>query len=562
MKQKRFQGALTYDQIVSKTLKPEEFVGELTQIIDLNNRDLSRSKIMLKLCNDNKMLIVYLNRQTQLIFLNTVIQVNNIAGDNLIEIKWLNMVDIGRSTTTYIEFYNGYEKHQWMRELCAKMSGRMLSPDDEALRIDSMAYFDEMKFDKSSERCLVVLFEARFRRSFKKKLVVFYRDSKVEVDVRKLVRIRLDDELLVIDVLPTRSFKIRSSSNDIGLFHQHLKSFTQLKFASIDEQFLNKDSCPLIIDKLCSFVEIFYLTERSFYGELSTFENKSRLKSLFTRLESERDLSLNKKLLNSNSVLTLFRIYFGKYIRQKEIELIKTGNLKSSPILFTTLKRLTSHLVLISRYEELNHHSIEYLSHLFSHLISPDSGLNLSYYLSNYEEVFGLSEEYFKLQTNIVDKLAAMKSANKSMTPSKPLVNELTRLSCYLTNIYLTSKSSGRFFQISISQTTKPKDILKQAIAEFSLTDKAAELSLFEVIDAQFCYLTQQDCDGQNGQNEILLERVLPVNTPIVNHCHDWCKFNFVVKSNYFNPENLNCSASFHDVCLSSNLILKNMVRY
>lgn len=548
----RFQGALTYSQIHGKTFIPEEFVGELYQVIDLKNKSLSRSLIILKLCNDNKLLFVYLNKQTLVINLSSIVHVSTMCNDTMLEIKWIN--NNNTSLSTYLEFFNCFEKQMWLKQLYSKMSCHNFDLEDDTLQINSMAYLKEVKLDGSREKCLMVFLEtmeSKADRIFKKKIAVIGRESRFYLDARKLVRIRLENnDLIVVDMLPTRSYKFESESDDYQYIFERLKDFIQLKFRSIDEQYLNKDNCPLLIDKLCSFIEIYYLTEKAFYASCNLSENKVRIKSLFVQLETERDFNLTKKTTNINpsSILSLFKLYFAKYLNPEHIDLIKSLKLdfKNFPVLFSIIKRITAHLVLISRYETMNQHSLEYLGNLFTQLMNVhEINFNLDYYLLNYKNVFGLSEDYFKLQANIVDKLIAMKN-------NKPVVPTETRFSNYLTNIYLERKSSCTFFQISITSTTKPKEILVRAAREFNLVGKMS-LSLLEIMDNQFCNLNHEDLSSDCGN--FLLERALPINSVLINNCHEWCKFNLVVKKNAFtNVNHLNSAASFHDACSSLSL--------
>lgn len=453
--------------------------------------------------------------------------------------------------------------------------------EEEKSEITSMSYLDEIKFDNSSNRCLLVFFESVFER-FGKKLVVFGRDSRFDMDIRKIVRIRLinDDDLVVIDTLPTKTFRFRSTPPLTGkdLF-KRLTDFTRLKFENIDEQYLNKDGCPLLIDKLCSFIEIYHLTERLFYSSsmYSTFDLKSnRLRTILARLESERDFALDCKQVTPATILCLFRAYFNKYIGCQEVELIRARKFNNhSSVLFALLKRLTSHLVLVSRYQTLNKHSIDELARLFAHLISPDGSVSLDDFVLNYTNIFGLSEEFFKLQSNIVDKLISMRAAVKTPNPAMSGGSSLTvdsatnRLTSYLAKIFWMDKTTLKFVQVSVTQDTRVRDVLRRVIGEFDSEGLfgVSELSLFEVGEQQFCSLDENRADETSERDCLLLERVLPVDSLIsATSCHDWARFSLVVKKNYFCMGNNQSgggsgySGSFHDTCLSINSAFANPV--
>lgn len=73
------------------------------------------------------------------------------------------------------------------------------------------------------------------------------------------------------------------------------------------------------MDKLCSFVEIYFLTEKNFYSFTETLKETKKIKAIFTQLETDREYNLNLKIVNNPVViLILLKIYFNKYLRSNQ----------------------------------------------------------------------------------------------------------------------------------------------------------------------------------------------------------------------------------------------------
>lgn len=206
-----------------------------------------------------------------------------------------------------------------------------------------------------------------------------------------------------------------------------------------------------------------------------------------------------------------------------------------SSMLFQIIKRLAIHLSLISKYEYLNKHSLMYLVKLFEGLIlgRPQNGfsLNLDSYVNNCQTMFELSNDFFQYQYNIVDKLISLKN---SKTTS--FLKNKFKFKNYLIRVYLNDKSSTQSFQILIDSKVKAGDLLLQAKQEFKI-ENLNEFSLFEVIDSQ--------------QTDSLLERILPVNSFLINTLSNWNSFYYAIKFNYMRPETKGewTVTSFFDAC-------------
>ena len=203
-----------------------------------------------------------------------------------------------------------------------------------------------------------------------------------------------------------------------------------------------------------------------------------------------------------------------------------------SSVLFQILKRLVIHLSLISKYEHLNKHSLLYLINLFESLIPDGKSLALNSYFKNLHANFDLSENFFQNQYKIIDKLLTMKT-----TSSLSLLKNRFNFRNYLIRVYyLNDAHSSPFFQVSIDSSVKVADLLARAKEEFKIDD---EYCLFEVIDRQKC----------TGDTDTLLERLLPVNSLVLDTLANWNAFYYAVKKNYIQSDEELTTNSFFDTC-------------
>ena len=147
------------------------------------------------------------------------------------------------------------------------------------------------------------------------------------LDIRQIAHLKLDSTGILIDT-PARSRKLQSINGyaeNLNIWYEKLSVFRRLEFRSVEEQYTNRDGCPLIVDKLCSFIEIYYLTDEGFYNSsLSNLDSppsldqNKKLTALFSKLEREREFNLTEKIVNNNPsgvILGLFKIYFVKYLK-------------------------------------------------------------------------------------------------------------------------------------------------------------------------------------------------------------------------------------------------------
>lgn len=354
-------------QNFTSQLNEFEFIGEANQIIDFSTKSLKRSQIYLKLTHNNEIFIIYQNNRVESIKLETVIRVFSCDGscntsnlnDRIIEIKWLNKSN--RSIiSTFFEFFNTSEKQLWMKKIflklldertVSKLNKSRLDLSLECCQINSMGFLNQHVFgngeSNKEERTFLVLvetLETQIEIFFEKTIVLINMEDSGEVDqepnrssllsnfakldVRKLVRLKLDtnemgNRFIIIDTpLCIRKFQsVNGYSENLSIWYEKLNAFRQLEFRSIEEQFTNKEGCPLILDKLCSFIEIYFLTDEGFYSSFGTNSDNKKLKALFSSLESEREFNLTQKNVKTpNVILGLFKIYFAKYLNQENSE--------------------------------------------------------------------------------------------------------------------------------------------------------------------------------------------------------------------------------------------------
>lgn len=242
----------------------------------------------------------------------------------------------------------------------------------------NLIYFSQIQqAGNTCDRVLVTLVEtldSQIEKTYRKLILISSEESRMQLDVRKLVRLRCENETLTLDVLPVRSIKLKSVNGEcVTGWYERLFNFTQLKFRTLEEQYLNKDDCPLVVDKLCAYVEVYYLTERNFYAQKSSTIKSVR--SVLEKLQSDRSHDLAGKRLPPSAILNLFQVYFAKYLRSEDLNLIAGLKLTAETrgrgaLLFSILKRIISHLLIIAKYESLNQHSLDYLTRLFGRLMS------------------------------------------------------------------------------------------------------------------------------------------------------------------------------------------------
>lgn len=318
------------------------------------------------------------------------------------------------------------------------------------------------------------------------------------------------------------------------------------------------------MDKLCSFVEIFHLTERGFYSDAAspTWSEPSRkLREIFTQLESDRKFNLTQKIITSRPqmILAMFKIYFAKYFRTtnqpdeaETIRLIKDLKAVEDPsrVLYHVLKRLAVHVNLIVNYSDLNGHTLLEMVLLFEGLIlgrvRTGFSLNFDRYVNNCQTMFGLSDEFFRAQHTMIDKLLSLKSHTQSSLPAT--LRGRYKFANYLVRVYNGEKSpSSSSFQFEIDERTRALDVLNKARIEFAWSDlELARQGLFEVAE-------DSAEDSNNKSEPSRIERVLPAHSILINSLAHWRRFVLVTKTNYF-LDVPKSDKNFFDSCLSLTL--------
>lgn len=315
------------------------------------------------------------------------------------------------------------------------------------------------------------------------------------------------------------------------------------------------------MDKLCSFVEIFHLTERGFYSDAvspTSSEPSRKLREIFTQLESDRKFNLNQKIMTSpQMILAMFKIYFSKYFRTNQpdetetIRLIKDLKAVEDPsrVLYHVLKRLAVHVNLIVKYSDLNGHTLLEMVLLFEGLmlgrVQTGFSLNFDRYVNNCQTIFGLSDEFFRAQHTMIDKLLSLKSQTQSSSLSVTLRGRY-KFANYLVRVYNEEKSpSSSSFQFEIDEKTRTLDVLNKARVEFAWSDlEFARHGLFEVAE---------DSADSNNKSEPRIERTLPADSILINSLAHWRRFVLVTKANYF-LDVPKSDKNFFDSCLSLTL--------
>lgn len=307
---------------------------------------------------------------------------------------------------------------------------------------------------------------------------------------------------------------------------------------------------------MCSFVEIYFLTEANFYSYNGTLNTESKkLKTIFSNLETNRDFNLTLNLVRSASViLGLFKLYFAKYLHDSQennnelsdaLESIKDFSVleRKSSLLYQIVKRLSVHLNLIVKYEVLNQHKLLDLVQLFENLMlgkfQNGFTFNLDRYAVDCSKLFNLSPDFFIAQYTMIDRLFSLKSTAK---PGLALLHNRFKFTNYLVKVYAGDRTSTRFFQTMIDEQVTGRNILERARREFEpLAVAFSRYSLFETADSS-----------------TLLERVLPIDVVLIQTLSNWRPFVLVVKENYLDDEiKRDETLGFFDSCNSVGICQK-----
>jgi hypothetical protein len=443
-----------------------DFLGETYQLL-IQSLNRTKFKSYLKL-NRNFLSIIHLNDlNKQLILdLGSILSVKITINDqNSIDIR---TIENPKLNTFNCEFFNFDETQIWLKQILYRIL------PIKSLPIDLYTFLNELQIkvfgsalyysnsDHYFEKRMLILMQSldfQQRNNFYRKLMVVV-DAKRSTfefyDIRKSVWVKLDKEsgVLVVEFQGNKHVKIKELNLDLGedYWYQNIFEFSTLSQTFIEDQYLNRDNCPLLIDKCLSYIEINFLCEaRNFYfPESSTSHNhgfstsdlhdflkhstqtltsSKKAHNIFHKLERDRDYRLIAGDLSIEVLIKVLKMYFKKYfsniflsdlgeiLDDKELKNFLDSNLKTLHVTFYhILKRLCVHLALVAKYSHFNSIPIEKLNEFYANLtLFKINAKIFKILVDNCERMFDIQTSYFKIQCEIIDKLIELRSnRNKS----------------------------------------------------------------------------------------------------------------------------------------------------
>ena len=236
------------------------------------------------------------------------------------------------------------------------------------------------------------------------------------------------------------------------------------------------------------------------------------------------------------------------HINSEKLKSFLTKTSQTNSTFYSTLKRISIHLYLISIYNDKNKMNVEYLTDLFVPILfnmqQPGLAMPLKqfvdrlgfkqsfncafqcetiicFYLTklikfmieNCSSVFNLKESYLKTQIKMIERSFEMNKIN------------LNRLSVYNSKysitIYFEEKRNEKFFQANIDSETTCMDVLK-SICEPPSSSSPETMCIVEVLDS----------------DKIRLQRLLPMNLKLISNLSKWNSFNLCAKQCKSNSSN------------------------
>lgn len=338
----KLNDSLTFENINNESLFGYEFKGELTQVYDIQNAsNQTSSKKCLNLNNKTIVISQILKNKTNKLEIDyqAIIRIQNHLKSNFIELNWCNKNN-NSIVSSYFQYLSLNEKEIWMKEIFIKMFASLennISNKQNLLQLLDMISSCQISMigylnldtlaidDENGQLVLAILIETnelQLNNYFHRKLILFKKSNAIEttniemIDLRK-IRIKLKDNFIRID-FENRYFILRSHGyfNNLKIWHDEILAKTQMNFISLNDQYLTKENVPILIEKLCSFVEFNYILDKQYYSGLKIMKNNSKSNSLMNKLLKEKGYELNLHSDSLNS-LNLFKSFFSTYFIPK-----------------------------------------------------------------------------------------------------------------------------------------------------------------------------------------------------------------------------------------------------
>ncbi len=297
----------------------------------------------------------------------------------------------------------------------------------------------------------------------------------------------------------------------------------KMNFTCIDDQYLTRDSVPILIEKTLSFIELNLVLDPNIYLISSLPQSTPKLSKVYDSLLKEKNFYLQA---TSETIVFCLRRFFKNYINKKHSEFFRKAFFKkkdlkiylnkmarTSPTFYHTLKRLCIHMNLVSQYSYKNDMSTLSLANFISSFLfnlNNDKEIKevnslLETLIKNCTEFFNLESTYLKKQLDIIEKYLDFKRLK--------LVENCTDK--FLVTVFYEEKSC----QLKILKDTTCKEVMVQAKEVLGIGE-AKYLNLFEVL-----------CRSKTA-DEFLMERPLTDDARLIMSLAKWESFDLRVKMN------------------------------
>ncbi len=318
-------------------------------------------------------------------------------------------------------------------------------------------------------------------------------------------------------------------------WYDHIQAQAHLKFTSLDDHYLTRDSVPLLIEKAFSFTELNLILEPRLYQANSAPRSTPRLHQTYTKLLSDRKFELQPTTASSQTLLFCLGRFFADYIDSRHSKALIRAAAKSStadlkaylsrvldtlPTFYHTLKRVCVHMNLVGRYTYKNDMTTQFLASFVSSLFTLDRSTCstqvqsvtklLEALIENCTELFDLRDTYLKIQVEMIEMSFDLRSLRLAAASSRERF--------FLVTVFHEEKS----FQLNVAEDFTCRQVMMQARDVFGL-DESRFLSLLEVF-------------GESSPVG-LLERPLSGEAGLIESLSKWESFHLRVKRDVVGAE-------------------------
>ena len=358
-----------------------------------------------------------------------------------------------------------------------------------------------------------------------------------------------------------------------------------MKFTSIEDNYLTKESVPILIEKCCSFVEMNLIREKTLYSNLCnlTKSNQRNNKLIANKLlvDKQYELQLDQCSVTSDTIVFALNQFFSNYIQDFHLQvLIKAcskvftvdqqtasniidGTVKSeelivneidlkrflqkqsyiNPVFYSIIKRFCIHFNLLANYTYKNAMDVEYLTDfLLSYMFDLRTFIdkNSIFVMDklmlknrfNPDEVYVITQRLLKvLVIRMTEKCISLFGLKESYLKIQIEMIEKS-IDLRMENLNLKNESS-LLLTICYHGMDGEKSFQLNADSFYTVGQALEKAKLeFGFVDSKYLSLFEV-CSG----NQCILERALPVTGILVNSLSRWSSFHLSIKYNLIEVE-------------------------